>query len=93
MNTSNSEIQKPAASRRHSRYRIEFKRQVIAACHAPGVSKAAIPLANRRPSTVKPKLKATKCAPNIQMKTSAHWSKSDGRGAADNGCPLCRFER
>lgn len=46
MNTPNPEIQQPAAGRRHARYSDEFKRQVIAACHAPGVSKAAIALAN-----------------------------------------------
>ena len=32
MNTSNPEIQIPAAGRRHVRYSEEFKRQVIAAC-------------------------------------------------------------
>ena len=46
MNTANPEIQIPAAGRRHSRYSIEFKRQVIAACRTPGVSTAAIALAN-----------------------------------------------
>lgn len=46
MHISNPEIQIPAASRRHARYSDEFKRQVVAACHAPGVSNAAIALAN-----------------------------------------------
>jgi transposase len=46
MNTPNPEIQIPVGARRHARYSDEFKRQVIAACHAPGVSKAAIALAN-----------------------------------------------
>lgn len=32
--------------RRHARYSDEFKSQVVAACLAPGVSKAAIALAN-----------------------------------------------
>lgn len=46
MHTPNSEIQMPAAGRRHSRYSLEFKRQVVAACHEPGVSKAAVAQAN-----------------------------------------------
>jgi transposase len=46
MNTSNPEIQIPATGRRHARYSDEFKRQVVAACLEPGVSKAAIALAN-----------------------------------------------
>jgi transposase-like protein len=46
MHTPNPEIQIPTAGRRHSRYSIEFKRQVIAACRTPGVSTAAIALAN-----------------------------------------------
>jgi transposase-like protein len=46
MHTLNPEIQLPATSRRHSRYSDEFKRQVVAACLVPGVSKAAIALAN-----------------------------------------------
>ena len=46
MNTSNPEIQIPATGRRHARYSDEFKRQVVAACLDPGVSKAAIALAN-----------------------------------------------
>lgn len=46
MHTPNSEIQMPAAGRRHSRYGLEFKRQIVAACHEPGVSKAAVAMAN-----------------------------------------------
>ena len=46
MNTPNPEIQIPAPGRRHNRYSLEFKREVIAACLEPGVSKAAIALAN-----------------------------------------------
>ena len=49
MNTPNSEIaeiQLPKAGRRHARYSDDFKRQVVAACHEPGVSTAAIALAN-----------------------------------------------
>jgi len=46
MNTPTPEIRIPATGRRHARYSDEFKRQVIAACHEPGVSKAAIALAN-----------------------------------------------
>ena len=46
MNTSNSELRIPAGGRRHARYSDEFKRQVVAACLTPGVSKAAIALAN-----------------------------------------------
>lgn len=46
MNTPNPEIQIPATGRRHARYSDEFKRQVVAACLEPGVSKAAIALAN-----------------------------------------------
>jgi transposase-like protein len=46
MNTPNPEIQIPAPGRRHARYGDEFKRQVVAACLEPGVSKAAIALAN-----------------------------------------------
>lgn len=41
------EIQMPQAGRRRGRYSDEFKRQVIAACLEPGVSTAAIALANR----------------------------------------------
>lgn len=46
MNTPNQEIQQPVAGRRHARYSDEFRRQVVAACQTPGVSKAAIALAN-----------------------------------------------
>jgi transposase len=46
VNTPNPEIRSPAAGRRHARYSDEFKRQLVAACQAPGVSKAAIALAN-----------------------------------------------
>jgi transposase-like protein len=46
MNTPNPELRIPAAGRRHARYSDEFKCQVVAACLAPGVSKAAIALAN-----------------------------------------------
>ncbi len=46
MHTSNPELQMPVAGRRRGRYSDEFKGQVVAACHAPGVSKAAIALAN-----------------------------------------------
>lgn len=46
MNTPNPELQLPVAGRQRARYSDEFKRQVVAACHAPGVSKAAIALAN-----------------------------------------------
>ena len=40
------EIQMPQAGRRRGRYSDEFKPQVIAACLEPGVSTAAIALAN-----------------------------------------------
>ena len=40
------EIQMPQVGRRRARYSDEFKRQVIAACLEPGVSTAAIALAN-----------------------------------------------
>ena len=46
MHTPNPELQMPVAGRRRGHYSDEFKRQVVAACHAPGVSKAAIALAN-----------------------------------------------
>jgi len=46
MNTPNPEIQMPATGSRHARYSDAFKSQVVAACHAPGVSKAAIALVN-----------------------------------------------
>ena len=41
-----AEIQLPKAGRRHARYSDDFKRQAVAACLEPGVSKAAIALAN-----------------------------------------------
>jgi len=41
-----AEIQLPKAGRRHARYSDDFKRKVVAACHEPGVSTAAIALAN-----------------------------------------------
>ena len=40
------EIQMPHPGRRRGRYSNDFKRQVIAACLAPGVSTAAIALSN-----------------------------------------------
>jgi hypothetical protein len=40
------EIQKPQVGRRRGRYSNDFKRQVVAACLAPGVSTAAIALSN-----------------------------------------------
>jgi hypothetical protein len=40
------ELQMPHSGRRRGRYSDEFKRQVIAACLAPGVSTAAIALSN-----------------------------------------------
>ena len=46
MNTPNPEIQMPVAGRRRGRYSDEFKRQVVTACLEPGVSTAAIALAN-----------------------------------------------
>ena len=46
MNTPNPELRIPASGRRRARYSDAFKSQVVAACHAPGVSKAAIALAN-----------------------------------------------
>ena len=46
MHTPNSEIQMPLAGHRRRRYSDEFKRQVIAACLEPGVSKTAVALAN-----------------------------------------------
>ena len=46
MHTSKSEIQMPMVGRRRGRYRDEFKRQVDTACSEPGVSTAAIALAN-----------------------------------------------
>lgn len=44
MNT--TELQMPAAGRRRARYSDDFKRQVVAACRKPGVSTAAVALAN-----------------------------------------------
>ena len=41
-----SVIQMPGAGRRRGRYSDEFKRNVTAACKQPGVSTAAIALAN-----------------------------------------------
>jgi hypothetical protein len=46
MNTPILEIQMPASGRKRGRYSVEFKRQIVAACHEPGVSTAAIALAN-----------------------------------------------
>ena len=46
MNTQYPEFRIPTAGRHRVRHSDEFKRQVVAACHAPGVSKAAIALAN-----------------------------------------------
>jgi len=40
------EFQKPGAGRRRGRYSDEFKRKVIAACLGPGLSTAAVALAN-----------------------------------------------
>ena len=45
-NSEIAEIQLPKAGRRHARYSDDFMRQVVAACLEPGVSKAAIALAN-----------------------------------------------
>lgn len=41
-----SDIQLPAAGRKRGRYSQAFKARVVAACHQPGVSTAAIALAN-----------------------------------------------
>lgn len=46
MHTPNPEIQIPQAGRRRGRYGDEFKRQVVATCLEPGVSTAAVALAN-----------------------------------------------
>jgi transposase-like protein len=46
MHTSKSEIQMPVDGHRRGRYRGEFKRQIVTACREPGVSTAAIALAN-----------------------------------------------
>jgi transposase len=40
------ELQMPVAGRRRARYSDDFKRQVVAACREPGVSTAAVALAN-----------------------------------------------
>ncbi len=45
MHTTNL-IQLPAGGRRRGRYSDEFKRKVVGACRAPGVSTAAVALAN-----------------------------------------------
>ena len=44
MNT--SDIKLPSPGKRRGRYSNEFKQKLIAACNAPGVSTAAIALAN-----------------------------------------------
>ena len=44
MNT--SDIKLPSPGKRRGRYSNEFKQGLIAACNAPGVSTAAIALAN-----------------------------------------------
>lgn len=41
-----SELQQPGAGRHRGRYSDEFKRKIIAACLEPGVSTAAVALAN-----------------------------------------------
>lgn len=41
-----SDIQLPGAGRHRNRYSDEFKREVMAACERPGVSTAAVALAN-----------------------------------------------
>lgn len=46
MHTPNPEIQMPQAGRRRGRYSDDFKRQVVTTCLEPGVSTAAIALAN-----------------------------------------------
>ncbi|HOE40226.1 MAG TPA: transposase [Rhodoferax sp.] len=46
MSTPTPQTQIPATGRRHERYSDEFKRQVVAACHEPDVSKAASALAH-----------------------------------------------
>lgn len=46
MHTPNPEIQMPQAGRRRGRYSDEFKRQVVTSCLQPGVSTAAVALAN-----------------------------------------------
>ncbi len=46
MHTSNPEIQMPQTGRRRGRYSDEFKRRVVTTCREPGVSTAAVALAN-----------------------------------------------
>jgi len=46
MHTSNPEIQMPQTGRRRGRYSEDFKRQVVTTCLEPGVSTAAVALAN-----------------------------------------------
>ncbi|OGB22729.1 MAG: hypothetical protein A3I66_17865 [Burkholderiales bacterium RIFCSPLOWO2_02_FULL_57_36] len=46
MNTPNPKIQMPAPGRRRGRYSDKFKHEVVTACLEPGVSTAAIALAN-----------------------------------------------
>ena len=46
MHTPNPEIQMPQTGRRRGRYSDDFKRQVVTTCLEPGVSTAAIALAN-----------------------------------------------
>jgi transposase-like protein len=46
MHTSNLEIQMLQAGRRRGRYSDDFKRQVVTTCLEPGVSTAAVALAN-----------------------------------------------
>ena len=46
MHTPNPEIQMPQAGRRRGRYSDDFKRQVVGRCLEPGVSAAAVALAN-----------------------------------------------
>ena len=46
MHTSNPEIQMPQTGRRRGRYSDEFKRRVVTTCLEPGVSTAAVALAN-----------------------------------------------
>ncbi len=46
MHTPNPEIQMPQAGRRRGRYSEDFKRQVVTTCLEPGVSTAAVALAN-----------------------------------------------
>ena len=46
MHTPDPEIQTPPSGRQRKNYSTEFKRQITAACREPGVSTAAIALAN-----------------------------------------------